>query len=294
MDPRPLLQRLLYCEILLSVDRLVLTEIQIHIIASPLIFPLMFLHVSYARIYAVASIAVFILDKAILRKYHHVQVIMNAPLPNLLHIKLTRSSGWPKVAPGSHVIVSIPSISKWSKIPLTVARVQGDTLHLFSRVRDGFTYRLAGFAGTGIEREGIVEGPYGRIPEPPQDTLVISGGVGVTFALGMRRHHEDVFWINRKTEELCCISGPGKVFLTNDPTAEKGSEVDDWIVAGTQRPVLGDLIHKWISEKGIDRGETIGIAVCGPLELGDAVRDEVGRLVGQGRRVWFWREEFGW
>jgi len=40
--------------------------------------------------------------------------------------------------------------------------------------------------------------------------------------------------------------------------------------------------------------ERVAVLVCGPKEMAEELRGEVGRWVSRGRDVWWWDEGFGW
>lgn len=262
------------------------------------ILPLIFFHVKQARPYAALSLLFLVLDRYFLRQTSKATIRVTQPTPTLLHITLTRPKPWGVSKPGAHVQISIPSLSGWSKIPLTIAQVEGNTLHLFARVRDGFTKKVAGLQTSSEGLACKVEGPYGGVPlwDAPAHTVVIVGGVGITFGASLSSRNVDVKWVVRTPTEIHALESlpgvKGDVFLTNDGD-EKIDSIGNWRLVGLGRPGPREIIEEWMHEKDIGEGEKIGVAVCGPEGLAERVREEVLSEL-EGREVWFWREEFGW
>ena len=56
------------------------------------------------------------------------------------------------------------------------------------------------------------------------------------------------------------------------------------------RPNLGSIVDQTFTQNGVSR---VAILVCGPPGMGDALRKEVGRWIGNGRDIFWHNEEFG-
>ena len=55
------------------------------------------------------------------------------------------------------------------------------------------------------------------------------------------------------------------------------------------RPNLADIIDQTFAHGAVEK---VAVIVCGPRQLGQYLRKEIGRYASRGRDVWFWDESF--
>ncbi|KAG5957028.1 hypothetical protein E4U57_002081 [Claviceps arundinis] len=161
----------------------------------------------------------------------------------------------------------------------------------------------------------------------PDRVLLISGGVGATFTLPIyhalqsevpsaKRHF---IWTIRNLEDTTWAVDHGKtilddpnvhLFLTAGTTAPGDSEDATSGNGGVELSILPRHIDRGNTsnlhrkrpdiQKIVDDtfdhniGESVAVLVCGPAGMTRDVRSRVGAWAGQGRRIWWHSETFGW
>lgn len=174
----------------------------LHAVLAPLLFPLLFLHVSHLRPYLLAA-AVFYAADRLLRYVLRVPALASvsrlAADPGLIEISACLDFGVP-IRPGSHAIVRHPESSPWTAHPFSItaavavpssspgssgpssassgsataaaaaaaAAMEGKRVRMVARVHGNFTKRLSSLAAApnGI-RTGLrlyLDLPYGASP----------------------------------------------------------------------------------------------------------------------------------
>jgi NAD(P)H-flavin reductase len=210
----------------------------------------------------------------------------------------------------------------------------GEITFVIRRHDGPFTSHLASVASTPPPSETAkininVEGPYGAaakafstIGASVDRVLFIAGGVGATFAFDMQRarilyhlqHDLNVtsdkirlIWAIRSPAEETWVTGPegGRVhdeegvhvYVTRDNEVHDAEQL-----AATE---LGDLsssdkyrkrpnVTRIVDDMFRGHDDTVAVLVCGPGDMGKAVRSAVRPWVLRGRRVWYHNEAFGW
>ena len=275
---------------------------------APLLFPLLFFHVSHLRPYVWAALGVWLVD-GVLRWRSQVEGTARISLltDELLALDI-RTEIPRRFRPGSHLRITFPNLSKLHSNPFTVASITPSGLRVVARVRSGVTRTLAGRK----EERVVLEGPYGQELESGCDQLlVIAGGVGGTFCVpivaaavnagrtsGLRfiwavRRLEDCLW-GLENEE---VAGVVEVYITGGEAGElQDREVVEKLAAlGVKkervkfgRPDLKAVVFGLV-EGGGRRKEVV---CCGPEGMGSGVRREVAKGRRKGK-VGLHVEEFG-
>lgn len=157
----------------------------VHVTLSPLIFPLMFFHVSYLRIYLWPTIALYTTDQLLrylLRTPATATITRLSPTLIAIHASPTHEI---PLQPGTHAILRHPAIS-YTSHPFSITS-SGPTkrIRMVARIHSGFTKKLA--EGTKKELAIILDLPYGAPLFFPdlgkfEKVLFVAGGVGATFA----------------------------------------------------------------------------------------------------------------
>lgn len=192
-----------------------------HLVVALVIPPLIWFHAHSARIFVVESLVVFLID-IVSRKIDTVtsEATFEA-VPGSSLVKVTTSVPFHKIqcfrkAPGSHIYLQIPGISRISQDPtskdylvheflfnpFTVASIDEENgeISLIARHLSGPTTstlkQLAAEASTDGSRHVslAIEGPYGAVSYFPElasgeydRVLLVSGGVGATFTVPLYR-----------------------------------------------------------------------------------------------------------
>lgn len=260
----------------------------LHVALAPLLFPLLFLHVSHIRVYLLPSAALFAADQA-LKYYLRVPALATvstpASAPGLLTITVTLSSPLPSApAPGSHCLLRHAPTSFWTANPFTIVPGGGGgdgggstkQLRLVARVRSGFTRELASLAGSRPVAVTL-DLPFG--PPPPDldrfdRVLLVAGGVGATFAVG---------WVRRL---LAAESASVRFVWAVKTAAEAAWALDDPAVAGCVELFVTGVTGDDADADGIEMTEGLlaGGAVDALAREGVA-RDRIARGRPHLRRV---------
>lgn len=188
-----------------------------HLIVALVIPPLIWFHAGPAKVFVVEALVVFLVD-IVSRKLDTITSEATfEPIPASSLVKVTTSVPFQKIqrfrkAPGSHIYLQIPGISRLSQDPVskdylvheflfnpfTVASVDDENgeISLVARHQSGPTTstlkQLAAEANTDGSRHVslAIEGPYGAVSYYPELTsgeydrvLLVSGGVGATFTV---------------------------------------------------------------------------------------------------------------
>lgn len=192
-----------------------------HLVVALVIPPLIWFHARSARVFVVEALVVFLID-IISRKLDTVtsEATFEA-VPGSSLVKVTTSVPFHKVqrfrkAPGSHIYLQIPGISRLSQDPVskeylvheflfnpfTVASVDEENgeISLVARHQSGPTTSTLKQLASEAKSEGsrhvslAIEGPYGAVSYYPELTsgeydrvLLVSGGVGATFTVPLYR-----------------------------------------------------------------------------------------------------------
>ncbi|CAN8105033.1 unnamed protein product [Discula destructiva] len=193
-----------------------------HLIVALVIPPLIWFHAGSARIFVVEALVVFLID-ILSRKVDTVTSEATfESFPGSSLVRVSTSVPFRKVqrfrkAPGSHIYLQIPGISRLSQSPtskdylvheflfnpFTVASVDEENgeISLVARHHSGPTTstlrQLASEANTSDGSRHVslsIEGPYGAVSYYPELTtgeydrvLLVSGGVGATFTVPLYR-----------------------------------------------------------------------------------------------------------
>ncbi|KAJ4388112.1 hypothetical protein N0V93_008717 [Gnomoniopsis smithogilvyi] len=192
-----------------------------HLTVALVIPPLIWFHAKSAKIFVVEALVVFLID-IVSRKLDTVTSEATfESIPGSSLVKVTTSVPFHKIqrfrkAPGSHIYLQIPGISRLSQDPVskeylvheflfnpfTVASVDDENgeISLVARHQNGPTTstlkQLAAEATTDGTRHMslAIEGPYGAVSYYPELTsgeydrvLLVSGGVGATFTVPLYR-----------------------------------------------------------------------------------------------------------
>ncbi len=167
----------------------------LHVTLSMALLPILFLHVTYLRVYTLEALAAYIV---LILQRNYFQAPANAtvtrlPPTNLLSISvpLTKSLRLKRYVPGQHIYISFPSLPQKLRLnPFTIANLpsQDGKIHLFARSLSGSTAMLADLATRVQPTPLIFEGPYGAASYFPDLStfdriLLVAGGVGATFTL---------------------------------------------------------------------------------------------------------------
>ncbi|KAF8543964.1 ferric reductase like transmembrane component-domain-containing protein [Trichophaea hybrida] len=178
----------------------------VHTILSPLLFPLMFFHVSHLRPYLYPSIALFVFD-------HLLRFILSTPATgSIKHLTtgLIEISAYPTYAtpikPGSHAIIRHPETHSWTPNPFSITSAiilsgsERKRIRMVARIRGNFTKKLATLptfvvdpcsaSPNGVKKVLALklDLPYGAPLYFPNfknydKILFVAGGVGATFAV---------------------------------------------------------------------------------------------------------------
>ncbi|KAI5804356.1 hypothetical protein EDC01DRAFT_610859 [Geopyxis carbonaria] len=168
----------------------------LHITLAALLLPTLWLHVEHIRPYVLASAVIYAVDRTIRRLQ---RTSANASL-RLLTPELLELTPHPAAAspPGSHVLISIPSLANWSTHPFTPSPTLSGQ-RLIIRVRSTLTRRLAALAppAAPAATPATPTAPRDMLPitldsgygAPLADlarfdqVLLLAGGVGGTYAV---------------------------------------------------------------------------------------------------------------
>lgn len=249
----------------------------LHTTISPLLFPLLFLHVSHLRPYLLASLAFFIFDQ-LRRTLTRVQTTatVHQLSDDILH--LTINFRQPVSASSelvSHLLLTVPCISPWTSNPFTVAdfsQVAG-SVQIVARIRNGTTKRLASMATSSQEETKIpvmIEMNYGacahyrRLHLQFDRILIVAGGVGGAFAVPWIKNLASTpnalartrfIWTMRDVATLCwavststaadVVKEKAEVFLTS--TSRNQEETDEGV----------EMQETHLLSGGHDREETV-------------------------------------
>ncbi|KAK2592048.1 hypothetical protein QQS21_010248 [Conoideocrella luteorostrata] len=333
-----------------------------HLVVALFMPVLLFFHASSARFYIVEAVVIFIVDLAVRRitTINSPSTLETVPGTTLVKvtssIPLHRLAGF-RAAPGSHIYLTIPPLSRTSAVPssqsaifdylynpFTVAAIDAEegTVSFIARIRGGpMTNTLSDFSAVASQSATAprkitlgIEGPYGTMSAHFNDLLswganrilLISGGVGATFALPVYQALQSELPSSTKLQFIWAIRGAGdatwavsnaatgksvledsniQLFLTGDMGV-----ADDHGDAGAlemstlrrasgratsshnrKRPhidkIVGDMFRQ-------GAGDSVAVLVCGPIEMTREVKRSVGSWVMKGRRVWWHSETFGY
>lgn len=180
----------------------------LHAVLAPLLFPLLFLHVSHLRPYLLAA-AVFYTADQLLRYVLRVPALASvrrlAADPDLIEISACPASSVPPIRPGSHAVIRHPESSPWTAHPFSItaavavpsspspgpsgsaaAATESERIRMVARVHGNFTKRLSSLPAYAVEPcpaapAGVktvlrlyLDLPYGASPlyfSPPSDIL---------------------------------------------------------------------------------------------------------------------------
>lgn len=253
-----------------------------HILLSPALFPLLYLHVSHLRPYLISSSILFTCDR-ILRSLTTIK--STAEICRLsgdvlhLSIDLPRTTQAP--APVSHLLLHIPRVSAWwTKNPFTIADSSGGKIQVVSRIRNGFTRKLAKvcdgdeqlklpvvldiYYGTCMSYTGLSK-QFDRI-------LLIAGGVGGAFAVPWIKHLAREGALER-TRFVWAVRDVAAVLWAINPRIN-GSELGRKVIAGmVEVHVTGIARTEQETDEGVEMQET---RLLGALEQEQA--DKVAEL----------------
>lgn len=249
----------------------------LHITISPILFPLLFLHVSYLRPYLLASLAFFIYDRLhrVLTRVQTTATIRRLS-SDILHlsIDLRQPVSAPR-RPVSHMLLTVPGISPWTSNPFTIADFSREAggIQIVARIRNGATKRLAFMSASRydeIKIPVVVEINYGTcihyrgLHSQFDRILIVAGGVGGSFAIPWIKHLASIpdvlvrtrfIWAMRDVATLSwavststaanVVKEKAEVFLTS--TAPNQEETDEGV----------EMQETHLLSGGHDRGETV-------------------------------------
>lgn len=182
-----------------------------HVLLSIAILPLLYFHVSHARVYVLQTAAIYIILIA-QRNISSTSVLATiARLPGSpllsICIPLTPRLARRRYYPGQHIYLSLPAtrdspLNKMRHHPFTIATlpvpsVSAAEMQLIIRPIRGTTQLLSSFAQqshTPPKSRILIEGPYGASRSFPDllrtyhRILLVAGGVGATFTLPIYHH----------------------------------------------------------------------------------------------------------
>ncbi|QIW95663.1 hypothetical protein AMS68_001181 [Peltaster fructicola] len=165
--------------------------------------------------------------------------------------------------PGSHTQLWIPSIGLLEQHPFSL--LQNDPVELVVAARGGFTKRLyeAATKKPGLRCRAMLGGPYGRPPSLQNfdRVLLVAGGSGVTFAMGMARewlHSESgqdsskslhFVWVVRSRHQFLWflpslerLRAHPRIVLTLHVTGDQTVELADPVLEGEAKsPTFSDI-----------------------------------------------------
>lgn len=318
----------------------------LHITISPLLFPLLFLHVSHLRPYLLASLTLFVSDR-LRRALTRVKTTatVNQLSDDILHLSIDlRQPVSAPSRPASHLLLTIPGISPWTCNPFTVAdfsREEG-SIQIVARIRHGATKRLASMAASNhkdIKIAVVVEMNYGActhfksLHSKFDRILIVAGGVGGAFAVPWIKHlastpgvlaRTKFIWAMRDVATLRwavsastaadVVKKKAEVFLTstarNQEETDEGMEMQEThlLSGGHGRgETAAELERLGVAKehvafrrpdlkavlKEVAKGGSVAVLVCGPWELGSAMRRVAAERVKKGEMVWVHVEDFG-
>ncbi|KAK4692682.1 hypothetical protein P7C71_g4570, partial [Lecanoromycetidae sp. Uapishka_2] len=172
----------------------------LHVILSITLLPVLYLHVSFLRVYILEAAAVYVLLIA-QRNFDQAAVdaiIENIPNTNLISITipLTKALAKRTYKPGQHIYIGFPSLPQKLRInPFSIANPNPSDdkqIHVVARTLDGTTAMLASLSSHPQPSPLLIEGPYGSAKYFPDlgsydSVLLVAGGVGATFTLPFYR-----------------------------------------------------------------------------------------------------------
>lgn len=241
-----------------------------HLIVALVIPPLIWFHAKSARVFVVEALVVFLID-IVSRKLDTVasEATLES-LPGSSLVKVTTNVPFHKIqrfrdAPGSHIYLQIPGISRLSQDPaskdylvheflfnpFTVASVdeKNSEISLVARHLRGPTTTTLKKLASETKSEGsrhvtlAIEGPYGAVSYLPELTsgnydrvLLVSGGVGATFTVPLYRAL--VTGIpNTKVQLVWAVGDPSDAAWAKDKDGKMLSEQEDvqLFVTGTKK-----------------------------------------------------------
>lgn len=180
-----------------------------HVLLSIIILPLLYFHVSHARLYVLEAAAIYII-LIVQRNISSTSVLATitrlpgSPLLSIC-IPLTSRLARRRYYPGQHIYLSLPAtgdspLNKLRHHPFTIATLpvpSAAEMQLVIRPLRGTTQLLSSLAQpsqTPVKSQILIEGPYGASRcfidslRAYHRVLLVAGGVGATFTLPIYRH----------------------------------------------------------------------------------------------------------
>ncbi|KAA8912719.1 ferric reductase like transmembrane component-domain-containing protein [Sphaerosporella brunnea] len=304
----------------------------LHIILSPLLFPLMFLHVSHIRPYLYPSITLFVGDQ-VLRAINRTPALASIKhiSPSLIQISAHAVFVRP-LKPGSHALLRHPAttgILGSNPFSITAAITPSNRekkrIRMIARVRSNITKKLAALPTEGPRQTVAVylDLPYGApLYFPPlsefDKILFVAGGVGATFAVSW------IKYLSKSTEGgRAALVKPGQlrfVWAVKSPEEAAWAFDDDY--QGDNANEVAECVELYITgnppeDPDADQGDRIStgrpsvrdlihdtvkdaghegrtaILICGPSMMGSIAKRVSARLGAQSVDLWLHVEEFG-
>ena len=252
-----------------------------HILFTPLLLPLLFLHVSHLRPYVLFSVVLLVWDQA-LRYYMHAPAVATIERlsPSLIEI-VAQTSFYTPIKPGTHALVKHPDTSLWTSNPFSIAGTivpagpKEQQIRMIARVRGRFTRKLASLASPKVESSAgwpavpehaqaiYLDFPYGApLYFPPLEQfdklLFIAGGVGGTFAVSCVKH------LLKSSDGKPALVRPGQlkfVWSVKSPSDVSWALEDEY--PGDNASDVAKCVELYLTgapaDKGEDREEEQGI-----------------------------------
>lgn len=193
--------------------------------------------------------------------------------PDILHLSiLTSKTAFPPT-PISHLLLTVPRVSSWTKNPFTVADFSQEDgrVQIVARIRDGFTKRLALLAVGGDEEQTqvavVLDMHYGAcmsymgLASQFNRILIVTGGVGGVFAVPWLKYIANtpgalertrfiwamrdtgtLLWAVRSSTAARIVKGKVEVYITSangdQEETEEGMEMQETRLLG--EPCYGE------------------------------------------------------
>lgn len=182
-----------------------------HVLLSILILPLLYFHVSHARVYVLEAAAIYVIlivqrNISSTSVFATITQLPGSPLISI-RIPLTSRLARRRYFPGQHIYLSLPAtgdspLNKLRHHPFTIATLPVPSaspaeMQLVIRPLRGTTQLLSTLAQpsqTPPKSQILIEGPYGASRSFLESLrnyrriLLVAGGVGATFTLPIYRH----------------------------------------------------------------------------------------------------------